>query len=179
MDLGIPLIAHACTFKISMFSLLFLILRTESWFRKSLCCLCVCPPTNPVTVGCLAEPICMKLGMHGTWAHQSLPSVCVSVCVSLLPLLDNGSVNTFPQQRRIVGDGVPYAVRAISEESTKLIFFFYLQDYAFLFKFPSLRSSHQHESCITRRKSWISHDVVHRLGAHNPHNIYIWPNVLR
>jgi hypothetical protein len=42
---------------------------------------------------------------HGTWAHlngvfhKSLPSVCVPVCVSLLSLLGNGSVKTFPGQR--------------------------------------------------------------------------------
>jgi hypothetical protein len=31
--------------------------------------------------------------------HESLPSVCVSVCVSFLSLLGNGSVNTFPRKR--------------------------------------------------------------------------------
>jgi hypothetical protein len=42
---------------------------------------------------------------HGVWAylngvlHKSFPSVCVSVCVSLLSLLGNGSVNTFPRQQ--------------------------------------------------------------------------------
>jgi hypothetical protein len=42
---------------------------------------------------------------HGTLAHlngvlpKSIPTICVSVCVILLSLLDNGSVNTFPLQR--------------------------------------------------------------------------------
>jgi hypothetical protein len=42
---------------------------------------------------------------HGTWAylsgalHKCLPSVCVSVNVSLLSLLGNGKVYTFPRQR--------------------------------------------------------------------------------
>jgi hypothetical protein len=42
---------------------------------------------------------------HGNWAHlngilhKSLPSVCVSICISLLSLLCNSSVNTFPQQQ--------------------------------------------------------------------------------
>jgi hypothetical protein len=42
---------------------------------------------------------------HGTWAHlnsvvhKSLPSVCVSVCVSLFSSLANCSVNTFPRQQ--------------------------------------------------------------------------------
>jgi hypothetical protein len=41
---------------------------------------------------------------YGTWAHlngilhKSLSSVSVSVCVSPLSLLHNGSVNTFPRQ---------------------------------------------------------------------------------
>jgi hypothetical protein len=42
---------------------------------------------------------------HGTWGyfnstlHKPLPSVCMSVCVSLLLLLGNGSENTFPSNR--------------------------------------------------------------------------------
>jgi hypothetical protein len=42
---------------------------------------------------------------HGTWAHlngaflKSLPSVCVSVCVSPLAFLGNGSVYTLPRKR--------------------------------------------------------------------------------
>jgi hypothetical protein len=42
---------------------------------------------------------------HNTWAHfsgvlpKSLPSICVTVWISLLSLLGNGSVNTFPPQR--------------------------------------------------------------------------------
>jgi hypothetical protein len=42
---------------------------------------------------------------HGTWAylngvlHKSLPSACVSICVSLLSLLGNGSVRTLTRQR--------------------------------------------------------------------------------
>jgi hypothetical protein len=57
---------------------------------------------------------------HGTWAHlngglhKSLPSVCVSVCVSPLELLGNGSVYTFLLQRinyKRIGGVVFYAVR--------------------------------------------------------------------
>jgi hypothetical protein len=44
----------------------------------------------------------------------------VSVCVSLLPLLDNGSVKTFPRQRRIVGGVVFYAFRVVSKASRRL-----------------------------------------------------------
>jgi hypothetical protein len=46
---------------------------------------------------------------HGNWTHlndvlhKSLPAVCVSLCVSLVSLLDNNSVKTFPWQRWIVG----------------------------------------------------------------------------
>jgi hypothetical protein len=54
---------------------------------------------------------------HGNWAHlggvlhKSLPSVCVSVCVSLLSLLGNGSVKCLPPfgARQRLGKHVPAA----------------------------------------------------------------------
>jgi hypothetical protein len=79
---------------------------------------------------------------HDTWAHlsgvlhKSLPSVCVSVCVSLLLLQGSGSVKCIPpydarkrlgkhvpaatntrNNRRIVGCVISYAVRVLSKES--------------------------------------------------------------
>jgi hypothetical protein len=39
-----------------------------------------------------------------------------------LPLLGNGSVNTFPRQRGIVRGVVFYAVRVVSKESRRLVF---------------------------------------------------------
>jgi hypothetical protein len=78
---------------------------------------------------------------HGTWTHLNgvlhkfLPSVCVLVCVSLLSLLGNVSVNcnplsvkgnnsakTFPWQWRIIGGIVLYLVYVVSKESRRLIF---------------------------------------------------------
>jgi hypothetical protein len=55
----------------------------------------------------MPEPIFMKLGMYimatepisTVLLHKSLPSVCVSVCVSLLWLLSKGLVKTFLRQR--------------------------------------------------------------------------------
>jgi hypothetical protein len=136
---------------------------------------------------------------HDTWAHlnvvlrKSLPSVCVSMCippivarqrlsksVSLLSLLGNGSVNTFPwqrihptieelldacvrgslcitlsllgnsavkafpRQRRIVGEVVFYAVRAVWTESRRLIIprtfcLIPFHVYTFHFSLPSTR----------------------------------------
>jgi hypothetical protein len=79
---------------------------------------------------------------HGNWAHfngvlrKSLPSVSVSVCVSLLSLLGKGSVKYIPHfiarqrlgkhvpaatntrnNRRIVGRVIFYAVCVLSKES--------------------------------------------------------------
>jgi hypothetical protein len=51
--------------------------------------------------------------------HKSLP--LVHVCVSLLSLLGNGSVKTFPPQRRIFGGVAFYAVRVLSNESRPLV----------------------------------------------------------
>jgi hypothetical protein len=67
-------------------------------------CVSVNPPPNQLMNAwtSLSET---RYVYHGTWAHlngvlyKSLPSVCVPVCVSLLSLLGNGSVNTFPRQR--------------------------------------------------------------------------------
>jgi hypothetical protein len=69
---------------------------------RSPCCLCLW--NNPINFW-MPESIFMKLGMyiyHGTWAHlngvlhKSLPSVCASICISLLSLLGNGSVKCIP-----------------------------------------------------------------------------------
>jgi hypothetical protein len=63
---------------------------------------------------------------HGTWAnlsgvpHKSLPSVCVFLRVSLLSLPGN-EVKTFPQQRRIVGGVVFYAVRVVSNKRKRRV----------------------------------------------------------
>jgi hypothetical protein len=43
------------------------------------------------------------------------------LCVPLLSLLGNGSLNTFPQKRRIVGRVVFYVVHVISKESGRLV----------------------------------------------------------
>jgi hypothetical protein len=65
---------------------------------------------------------------HGTWAHLNgildkyLPSICLSVNVSPLSLLGNGSVNTFPSARKkpnnrnIIGRMVFCVVRVVSKE---------------------------------------------------------------
>jgi hypothetical protein len=45
----------------------------------------------------------------------------VGLSVYPLSLLGNGSVNTFPRQRRIVGGMVFYAVHVISKESRRLV----------------------------------------------------------
>jgi hypothetical protein len=64
---------------------------------------------------------------HGTWAHLNgvlrkfLRPVCVSICVSPLSLLGNGSVNTFPRPRRIVVGVVFYAFHIVSKESRRLV----------------------------------------------------------
>jgi hypothetical protein len=63
-------------------------------------CILLYLPLNAWTDPCETWFVC-----HGTWAHlsgvfqNSLPSVSVSVCVSLLLLLSKGSVYTFPLQR--------------------------------------------------------------------------------
>jgi hypothetical protein len=48
--------------------------------------------------------------------HESLPSGCVPVCVSLLSLLSNDLANTFPRQR-IVGSIIFYVVLVVLKES--------------------------------------------------------------
>jgi hypothetical protein len=52
--------------------------------------------------------------------HKSLPLIFVLVCVSLLWLLGNGSVDTFPQQQRIFGGVVFYAAHVVPKESRRL-----------------------------------------------------------
>jgi hypothetical protein len=72
-----------------------------------------------------AEAISMKFCMYimaqNGVLHESLPSVCLSVCIFLLSLQSNGSVKTFPRQRRIVGTVVLYAVPVVSKESRRLV----------------------------------------------------------
>jgi hypothetical protein len=95
---------------------------------RSPCFLCICES------GCLYA--CESLNQsllnfwnlhHGTWTHfngvlhKSLPPVCVHVCASLISLLGNDSVNTYPRQRRIVGGVVFYAVHVVSKESRRLV----------------------------------------------------------
>jgi hypothetical protein len=107
---------------------------------RSPCCLCI-PPYQLLNASTnLYET---WYAYHGTWAHfngvlrKSLPSVCVSVCVSLIPLSDKGSVKYilpfFARQRlskhvpaatnihvrndrRIVGRVIFYAVSFLSKE---------------------------------------------------------------
>jgi hypothetical protein len=50
----------------------------------------------------------------------SKESLWVCLCIPL-SLLGNGSVNTFPRQRKIVGGFVFYAVRVVSKESRRLV----------------------------------------------------------
>jgi hypothetical protein len=73
---------------------------------RSPCCQCVC--VSPLSdFECLNQSLwnLVCTVFHGTWAHlngvlhKSLPSVCVSVFVSPLSLLGNGSLNTFPLQQ--------------------------------------------------------------------------------
>jgi hypothetical protein len=58
------------------------------------------PP--PLTFEWQNQSLWNMVHIYGTWAylngvlHKSLPSVCVSVCVSLLPLLGKGSVKGTP-----------------------------------------------------------------------------------
>jgi hypothetical protein len=66
------------------------------------CCLC----TSPINV-LMPEPFFMKIGMcllaseaiPKTVLHKSLSSACVSECITLISLLDIGSVKTLPRQR--------------------------------------------------------------------------------
>jgi hypothetical protein len=50
----------------------------------------------------------------------SKESLWVCLCIPL-SLLDNGSINTFPRQRKIVGGVIFYAVRVVSKESRRLV----------------------------------------------------------
>jgi hypothetical protein len=60
---------------------------------------------------------------HGTWVHlngvlhKSLPSVCVSVCVSLLSLLGNGSVKCLRHfiARQRLDEHIPAATNTMEE----------------------------------------------------------------
>jgi hypothetical protein len=104
----------------TIFSLLYLFWKNESmlctYFEKTkVCCLCVNPPYKLLNAWTnLYETwyVC-----HGTWAHlsgvlhKSLPSVCVSLCVSVLLLLGKGSVKCIPPfvARQLLGKHVPAA----------------------------------------------------------------------
>jgi hypothetical protein len=73
---------------------------------RVVCCLCVCESPHQINFW-MPEPIllnlvCTAYAYHGTWTHLSgvlhkyLPSVCVSVFVSLMCLLGIGSVKCIP-----------------------------------------------------------------------------------
>jgi hypothetical protein len=106
-------------------------LKNKNKLLRSSCYLCLCV--------CLYVFVCPPyqllnawISLYETWyvyhdirAHlngvlyKSLPSVCVSIPLSFL---GNGSVNTFPRQRRIIRGVVFSEVRVISEESRRLVF---------------------------------------------------------
>jgi hypothetical protein len=73
-----------------------------AYFRSP--CLCICLPLLWI-LNTWTNFYVTWYVHHGTSVHlngvlnKSLPSVCVTVCVSSLSLLGNGSVNTFPQRR--------------------------------------------------------------------------------
>jgi hypothetical protein len=66
---------------------------------------CVSPPPTYQLLNVWTNPYETWYVYHATWAHingvlhKSLSWVCMSVCLSLPPLLGSGSVKTFPQQR--------------------------------------------------------------------------------
>jgi hypothetical protein len=77
---------------------------------------------------------------HGTWGllnrvgliHKSLPSVCVSECLSLLSLVGNGSVNSIPPYvaKQRLGKHVPVAMIILNkEELLDSSFFFFCGPY--------------------------------------------------
>jgi hypothetical protein len=53
--------------------------------------------------------------------HKYLPSVSVSIYVSIVSLLGNGLVDTFTRQQRIVRGVVFYAARIVWKESRRLV----------------------------------------------------------
>jgi hypothetical protein len=69
---------------------------------RSPCSLCLRISPLPLTFECLNQSLQTWFVYLGTWAHhngvlhKSLPSVCVSVCMALLPLLGKGSVKCVP-----------------------------------------------------------------------------------
>jgi hypothetical protein len=86
----------------TFFSLLSLFSNNKRRLMRSPSCLCVSPyPLLNVWTN-LYETWYVY---HDTWTHmsgvlhKSFPSVCVSICVSPLSLLGNGSVNTSSRQR--------------------------------------------------------------------------------
>jgi hypothetical protein len=110
-----------------IFCLLSLFWKNKIRLMRSPCCLSVHvsvnpPPTSNRLLNDWTNHYEIWYIYHGTYAHQSgilhkcLPSVCGSVCVSLLSLIGNGSVNTFPRQRGIIWNVVFCAVRVVSNE---------------------------------------------------------------
>jgi hypothetical protein len=96
---------------------------------------CLCIPnfslcTAAAVVWRLPEPSDSKIWSWVPWDSESTITVLVrassnllewtGLCISL-PLLGNGSVNTFSRQRRIVGGVVFCAVRVVSKESRRLV----------------------------------------------------------
>jgi hypothetical protein len=90
-----------CCFQVVELSLIFSLpsyfekINVGLWDHLAVCVsICVWSPVN----FWMPETVYMKLGMCLSGIlHKYFPSVCVSVCVSPLSLLGNGSVNTFPR----------------------------------------------------------------------------------
>jgi hypothetical protein len=107
----------------------------------SYACACESPPP-PSTLNAWTSLYETWYAYHGNWAHlngvlhKSLPSVCVSSCLSILSLQGNGSVNCIPHFiakqrldkhvstqkntgniRRTLGRAIFYAVRVFWNES--------------------------------------------------------------
>jgi hypothetical protein len=90
-----------------LFSLLSLFWKNKSRLMGWPCCLCLSFCESSLMNFWMPEQVFMKLGMYTmapepistVYIKKSHPLVGVSVCVSLLSLLGNGTVNTFPLQR--------------------------------------------------------------------------------
>jgi hypothetical protein len=81
------------------------------------------------------EPVFMKLGMYimtpephlNGVLHKSLPPVCVSLCISNLSLIGNGSIKRYrdneytSNDKQIIGRVVFSAVRVVSKENRRLV----------------------------------------------------------
>jgi hypothetical protein len=85
---------------------------------------CVCE-SHPINFW-MSEPVFMTHIYHGNWAylngviHKSLPSIPVSVSVSLLPSLRKGSVKCIPLfiARQRLGKHVPVSTTTLNNRRT-------------------------------------------------------------